>query len=84
MSERLTLKEMAGRLKTSPQTFRRDVLVKGIPHYPVGKKGMRFDPDAVEAYLLITEKRKKSNVKLFPVSKRKKSIIVSKRFVEAT
>ena len=42
---------MADHLQMSVKAFRADVIAKQIPHIPVGKRGMRFDPLAVEAYL---------------------------------
>ena len=81
MAERLTLSQMAKRLQTTEKTFRTDVRDKGIPFIAVGKR-KRFDPAVVEAYLMVTEKPAESNVRLFPVKRRKK-VVTSKRFAEA-
>lgn len=78
----LTLSQMAERLGITTKTFRKDVTSKGIPYYSVGKR-MRFDPEAVKAYLNTTETEQKSNVVVMVRPKRRKGPVVSKRFAEA-
>lgn len=77
----LTLSEMADELGLSTKTFSADVKTKGIPFISAGKR-QRFDPIAVKAYLTSTHTEPVSNVRHFPVGKRKK-IVISKKFAEA-
>jgi excisionase family DNA binding protein len=78
----LTLSEMADELGLSTKTFSADVKAKGIPFIAAGKR-QRFDPDAVKAYLTTTDNEPKSNVRQFPVSKKRKAKVVSRKFAEA-
>lgn len=52
--ERLSLSEMAERLKISPRTLRRHIPKLNIPFIRVGRT-MVFDPAKVELYLECTE-----------------------------
>lgn len=75
---------MAERQRLSPKTFKKQVLEQGIPYERAGKRGMRFDPAVVKAYITVITPQEKTNVKAFPVSlKRKKSVITSERFAAA-
>lgn len=82
MSKPLTLKAMAERLDTTEKTFRADVRDKGVPFIWVGKR-RKFDPDEVIPYLKTTEQPEVSNVVAFPVPKKRRKVVTSKRFAEA-
>jgi len=82
-NKRWTLEQMAGHLGISVRTLRRDVERRKIPFYPVGSRGMRFNPHEVEAHLRTQIEQPESNIVRFPVAKRKKTQIVSRRFAEA-
>lgn len=69
MSDRLSLDEMAERLRISPRTFRRYIPKLNIPFIRIGRT-MVFDPAKVELYLECTEtevKPVKRAVTRFPV-----------------
>jgi excisionase family DNA binding protein len=63
MNQKLTLNEMADRLKVTPKTLKKYVFEYQIPHIGIGRL-MRFDAVKVETYLEHLEKEKTAKVEI--------------------
>jgi hypothetical protein len=59
--QRLTLQEMAARLRVDRKTFSDTVRTRGVPHIVVGRRKI-FDPVVVEAHLAAVPAEPSGNV----------------------
>lgn len=71
MDQKLTLNEMAERLKISPKTLKKYVTEYQIPHIGIGRL-MRFDGVKVETYLENLEKEKTERAEIRSFSPQRK------------
>ena len=51
MTRLLTTREVADRLALSPETILRRVRAGELPAFRIASNALRFDPDAIDAYL---------------------------------
>ena len=51
MEDLLTTKQLAAFLQVREDTIRTWVAQRKIPHYKIGKKSLRFDPDEIREWL---------------------------------